>query len=450
MMGRRPFWGALHQRPDLQLVLSIVGGVATAAVGVLYLPSAWSDVKSCTHPPAGCGARPFWGFAPSLFLLACLVGVVAGAMMVAVGFLAVRAAPRAGWAGYLVIGLSGAGLLAYGGFGVGVVAGVLAGLLISEPHGSDSPSPEEWSGSLPVGVPPVPRGAKRPPPGRPSLTEWDGIVAASRLSPTGAGRGPVTLPTADRLAKALERSRLSPAAAASSVRGPSPVVFLPPPPVGLRASPGAVRAVSPTTPPPRPVVSRGPERTVPESRRLPAPASASRWAPEPADLGPAVAAPVAPGPASAPLSPPRPTAPQRTLPSSDFRLSRGPQSRAHYVPGTASRGPLRTPRGSDPPPPPTFDPEPEEPSDRPDPPAADEAAGTPPFIPGPPSPESPRATAATAPSGPAGPRADRPAPPTGAAAKPRTRAWRCPMCKLVNAPWSPKCTRCQAEAPAAS
>ncbi len=444
MTTGRTWLGPLHRRPDLQFVLSIVGGVATAAVGLLYLPSAWSATKTCSSSGAGCGDHPFWGFSPMIFLVACILGVIVGALVVVVGVLTVRAAPRGRWAGYLVIGLSGVGVLAYGGFGLGVVAGVLAGLLISEPQsgGTDASSPAEWSGWFPAGVPPAPRGSKRVSAGRPSVTEWDGIVSASRLAPAGTGRAPVTLPTADRLARALERSRIA-APAGSDSRSSPAVVVLPPPPVGLRTSPGAGRAAAPSGA--RPPASRPSARSDVSAARA-APSSAnSRWSLEPADLAPDTDEPDVP-------TPPRSTAPSRPGSDGEFRLSRSQTARGHYVPGSASRGPLRVPRGTSPSPPPEPDPEPEEvetSEEVPQPSPVPEHEELPPVA-SPPAPETPVGPPPTLFSLPEVP-PPAPAPAPGSEPpKQRMKAWRCSVCKLVNAPWSARCTRCQADPPVAS
>ncbi len=485
MASGKPLFGAGAHRAGATLGLSVMSGVATAAVAGVYLPAALREAADCPHPPtgSGCAAHPFWGFGPELFLLACAVGLASGILTAIVGLVAVRIRRERTWLGFVVIALSGLGLFAYAGFGVGVVTGVLAGLWLSEPGGSRAPSPSEWSGSFPAGVPPPARGAKRPLTPRPSVTEWDGIVASGPPNPASAGRPRVTLPSADRLAQALERSRQAAPRRPGTPSGPPPTVVLPPPPVGLR---GGSRIGRPTGGPNgSPASAAPPAIPVPPPPGGPSPAGATgRWQPDRGELSPwDPHGGVPPAPAASAVvaselldRPPPPRVPAAQGP---LRMPRGapPPAPSPADPGPVVSAPPTVRAVPDSPPPPASaasPPAPEPPPARPEParqaPPPRATSGrpvsvhaSPSFMPsggGPRGPSSrgaptPRPAAVAtppvaAPSPPAPiPVADRPPPPGGPLPKPRSRAWRCPNCKLVNPPWHVACTRCHAPAPPA-
>jgi hypothetical protein len=459
------------RRRGVPLLLSWVAGASTSAVAVSYLGSAWADVRDCgkSAPGAGCAAHPFWGFSPELFLTACLLGVVVGVLLAILGTLAHLRRVGTRLAGLLMIVLGSIGVLAYGGFGVGVVSGVVAGLLFAFPGRTVPASPAEWSGSLPPGVPPAPRPSGRAVPDRPTLTEWHGALAAARPGPPGAGRERATLPTADRLADALRRSRVSATPTGAETSLP-PVIVLPPPPKGLRATGGATGAAGPAPDWPGPA-SAGSDlrRYVPAgeaeagTRMEPIrPGSAGVGREAPPLPAPARGAPIAvtSGVANGPLSASRPEPDDKTRreteggigrgPLHEFRplrlgsrsettpvhaMNPGPPSPARASPGERPPGPAVSAGGTNrsltghaaprtPPPPQVLPPPPEI---RPAP------------SPAQPHPPEPPLAGVTGPS--------RPPQPTTPAAKPRTKAWRCPKCRRVNAPWSPRCTRCKTDAP---
>lgn len=441
------------------LACSVVSGLSTGGLAGYFLPDAWDDLRSCTpgSRAGACTSHPFWGFSPELFVVACLVGVVVGVLTVGLGLLTYRGSVRPGLGGTALVVLGLAGLIAYGGLGVGTLAGVVGGVIFRRATAARVGSPNEWSGSIPPGVPPPPRSNRRAVPDRPSVTEWDGIVASAPSGPPGGARQRVALPTADRLAAALEKSRTpgSPSSAAP------PVVVLPPPPQGLRSvrsAPPVITTQASAPPPTRP----RPSAASVETAGTVEPARGRRWqpssgelrpweppsgAPVPPERGASVSArpvPHPPPPASAsPSATPAPAAhrapapaPAATVASGGSTGVPGPLRQPLHRPATA---PVASPPGSPWPsvpapaaaraPAPTAPPSP-----------VPSAPGRPP----PPKPVPTPAPATVAPSPEVG---DRPPPPSGPAPKARNRAWRCPSCGLVNAPWSHRCTKCKSEAP---
>lgn len=377
----------------LPLVFTLVSGAATAGYAAVYLPGAWDGATHCSGSgAAGCATHPFWGFSPALYLGACLLGVTAGVLVAGVGAAVSLGRLDAKRAAYAAVGLSAVGVIAYGGLGVGTVTGVLAGWLLLRGRRRSKEAPAAWDGSSPPAVAPAPSGSRRPLTNRPPVTEWKGIFATAPLGPPVRGRSTVSLPSADNLSAALERSR-APPSAGRELSQPS-VVVLPPPPLRLTSVLPAPARAAPAPPRPAPPISAGP--TAPGRPPHPGPAGAASTAPPPRPVGAAMA-------------PPSPA-------------SQGPPSRP------AASGPLRG--GWRSPAPPPASPAPSRP-------AAPPGSPAPPPLAWPAAPRAPPATSA----------APRPPPPTGPLPKPRKRAWSCPKCGLVNAPWSPRCTRCRTEPP---
>ncbi len=366
-MSSRP----VLRRPATSLILSFVSGAATAGVSTYFLGDAWSAARGCGA--AGCAVRPFWGLPGSLFFAACVAGIILGGLVVALGVLAFerRIGPRS--SGFATILLSSAGAVAYGGLGLGVAAGVAAGASLLSASGRRSRTPSEWSGSLPVGVAPAPPGPKRPLTERPSVLEWKGVFAHSRPGPPLVAGHPASLPSADRLAAALEKSRVR--ARSSPEAGPARVV-LPPPPTAVRptrasGAPGLARpaltlpeakpAPAPSVPPPAPVghpaASPSPS-PLPPSQKAPSLPAAPRTAaaPKPAAATPPIGneptglfarwrARKESAPPPAPSTVPRPGAPP--APSAARRPEVGPSS----APGAATASSGRSLRAATSPPP---------------------------------------------------------------------------------------------------
>jgi hypothetical protein len=404
----------------LPLLLALVSAGATAGFAGAYLGAAWSGASHCQAATgAGCPAHPFWGFSPDLYLVASCLGVVVGLLVAGLGggvFLG-WLHPRRG--GYAIVALSALGLIAYGGLGVGTVAGVAAGALLVRSR-TGPPAPEEWSGSLPTGIPPMPPGSRRPMTNRPPVTEWKGIFATAPLGPPTRGRPSVTLPTADRLSAALERNRAGSVAPRESPDRTPAVVVLPPPPVGLRS----------VAPPP---LGSVPERPPVSATATSLPRAVGPH--EPSGLAPAVgrvaSSALGPGPSPSRTPSLAPRAGASTSPEAP--VARPPPPRAALGPlragWAAPSGGSVAPSGMTPPPPRALGPPATPTAPRPEPPAWTMPAVTPP--------------ARAPPESPTG----RPPPPTGPMPKPRSKAWKCPKCGLINAPWTPRCTRCRTEPP---
>jgi len=373
MTARRPWVLGVVRRPWFALLLSLVSAGATAGVAGYFLRSAWTGFSNCPSAGApGCPSHPFWGLSPELNLIACLLGIGAGALIAVVGGLAFLGRLDRRWAGNALVALSAVGVIAYGGLGVGAAAGVAAGALILRPRISRAGAPSEWSGSLPKGVPPVLGGPKRSLTERPPVMEWDGVLAAAPLGPPGRGRTQVALPPADRLYAALEKGRIAAGLAPRAARPlTSAVVVLPPPPTGVRqpaqplspVPPVAGPLLAPAPSPSAAAVAASPGPAVPApavaSRPSGPTAPAARWVPDgseispwglPATLGPADraksarAAPIVPeglgaefpalpeAPTLPPQAPPPKTVPRLARPSSrpltEFTLPSPPSGSA--------------------------------------------------------------------------------------------------------------------------
>lgn len=445
MASRRPWVGAPARRLRLPLVLALIAGASTAGVAAWYLPDALANVRRCGRSSAGsgCTAHAFWGLAPEQFLAACAIGLLAGGFIALLGFLAYRGVVRGSWGGYAVTAASFAGVFAYGGFGLGVVAGIVAGWILTGAATGRAAAPSEWSGSLPRGVPPAPKPRPRvrvfaP---RPPVTEWDGIFAAVAGGPGTSGRPKPALPTADRLAEALRKSRVAPSVDPGRATGRPPVVVLPPPPLGLR---GSVRSG------PVPGVGNGPVRQISATATHP-PASGVRL--PPVGAPPPVRGGVRPSATTPSSVPARPAAtvsraPTGPAPSPAPGARRGPLREfrpATLASVTSSAGrPAPPPAAAGPPAPPTRASS-VDPRSSPAPPPLEPRAVPPPVRPAAPSP----APAREMPSPlyiPPPPPGQSPTPAEPSRARP-PRAWRCPNCKLVNAPWSSRCTRCRTASP---
>ena len=455
MTARRPWVLGAVRRPAFALILSLVSAGAMAGFAGYYLRGAWTGYANChSSGGPGCPAHPFWGLSPELYLAACLLGIGAGALIAVVGGLAYLGMLDRRRAGYALVALSAIGVIAYGGLGVGTAAGVAAGAMILRARSSRAGAPSEWSGSLPTGVPPVLGGPKRPLTDRPPVTEWDGVFATALAGPPGRSRGRVSLPTADRLSAALEKGRTA-GLLRASVAPPLPpaVVALPPPPTGLRGSfrttPVAATPAPPSMQGPGPGMPGGPglgAGRAPVAGTSPSRSdwahSPDRWQPIASELSPWIS-PGSVGSGDAEKAAP----PVASLPPSPTGAPEVPPYRL---------GPLRAP------PPRPASPPPRSPRAPVAPPTSVPTSTTPPLsfstaaspavtsatFAAPPSPTPAHEPAMPlVPPEPTVTEGSRPPHPTEAIAKARTRAWRCPSCNLVNAPWSLRCTKCKTEPP---
>lgn len=427
------------------LMLVLFSGVATATyAGYRLETSAWSAYVDCNPPPVGysCTYPSFWNLPPTLNLVACLTGVAAGVLLGVVGWMIYRRSIAGVWGSYLVMALALAGLVAYGGLGIGTTAGMVAGLSLAPSRRRRLRAPSEWSGYYPAGVRPV-QDPPRAVTGRPSVSAWDGIVHTPAPARPAERRVPTRLPSADRLAATLRRASrsLPPRSRGEPDREPPSFVLLPPPPTGV-----VHNVTAPQAPPTGRTVAAGEERPTTEPPETPAPPR--RTEPHPArtpDPGPASSG--IPRPATHPSAPP--ALPVRAGRASRTEDAGGPgigRALATPTPERSAPGPPRRPDGAHsartgtgeevddprpsgkPPAPPVATSGPRRREDGgaggdgrqpPD------GAERPPALPG---------------------RQSDPVGPTSAGQRagpsPRVRAWTCSRCRQLNAPWSPTCTRC--------
>ncbi len=387
MRAGRAIAAGRSRRPTTAFLLSVVGGVATAAWAAFEFSIALAAVRLCNPPKPGysCGYTALWNFAPYPFLLASIVGLVAGATMAVVA-LAAYARPRLRQpGGDAIVALAIVGMTAYAGFGVGLVLGVLGGLLFRRFRRTPGPAPAEWSGSYPAGVPPPRGGPPRPVTDRPGVTPWPG--ASRPAAPSPVAGAPV--------AAAATTSRTVP----QSPEGAAPAGGRPRP-VPVPSAPASFpRRMPPPRLPPSP----------PESPSLSPPPAAPAAAP-PAPKPNATLRPVGPAVGGSPPSP------VRTLAQSPPSM---PPRAAPSAPAPAPLRPFAPPR------------------------ATPEGSKPPVAVPAPPSASLPRPGAETPSPAPAA----RPPPPAGPLPPKRARVWKCPGCGLVNAPWSNHCTKCGTAAP---
>jgi len=416
-------------KPVGAIVLTGIAGAAVTAYSSFVVSTAYSVYVHCNPPGRGyvCSYHPLWGLNPTLFLVAALIGVFAGAVLFVLAYLLFFNPRRHAEIGTFIIVVALVSLAAYGGAIVGTALGVVGGVfaLRYRPRGSVS----EWAGAFPVGAPP----ARSPPKAladRRSVVPWEEPMInphRSRATPdlpgAAAGSG----------SDAASASR-SPAPAAGARPGapvpPALTVVPTPSRVGLPRSIDASSAwQSPGGPPAIPAAPA--DRT--PSASTPAPVPVVRAVPahgiSPTSL-PRAAVPSRPAPAAVP--PPRPAAPSyppsRTT-AATTRYGGAPAlPRSSRAPAT---GAMRSPGG---PVPSTRSPVPATPPSRT---AVTPGPALPPSVPSVP-PSLPTAAPV---------RAEAPPASSALPGSRRTRVWVCPQCKLVNAPWSAACTRCRTAAP---
>lgn len=415
-------WKGKSRRAFLALLLTVLSGVTTASYAGYRLGTAWEAVSRCNPPPPGSvcsNYQPFWGLPPTWFLGASFAGLTIGLLTAVIGWELHRRAFGVSRGVFAILVLSAAGLVAYGGLGIGTGAGIAGGLLFATFRPRRTP-PAEWSGTLPPGVPPVKSPPRTTVPERPSLSEWEGVALPGSTAPPRVDTAPGGASSEDRLAVALSRAKSTGRAAEGGPSGRQAVVVLPPPPVGHTSAPTLTPAPTRSEPPaktPAPVGSPPPPKEKPSGE-------------------PSAGLPKAPPVAATRPAPPaehrlRPSVVTRDLPPLPRRSVTGrpqdpvaPSKLRASSPTPPSALPTQEYRAKNPP--------------APQPGGREESASRP-------------ALNEMSPS----PSASRPAPPRPASegggpvagAKGRTRAWTCPACQLVNAPWSNACTRCKAPAP---
>ena len=134
------------------IVLGLLAGIAVAFYSAFVLgDSAWLAYTRCnpTPPGAQCTFHPFWGFDPTLFVVAAVAGLAIGVLLLILTYLLSVYPRRHRLIGLLLLVGAFASLIAYGGAIVGTILGVGSGVMALRfrPRGVDSVS--EWSGAYP-------------------------------------------------------------------------------------------------------------------------------------------------------------------------------------------------------------------------------------------------------------------------------------------------------------
>ncbi len=214
------------------IVLGLLAGIAVAFYSAFVLgDSAWLAYTRCnpTPPGAQCTFHPFWGFDPTLLVVAAVAGLAIGVLLLILTYLLSVYPRRHRLIGLLLLVGAFASLIAYGGAIVGTILGVGSGVMALRfrPRGVDSVS--EWSGAYPAGAPPPrspPRALAEPEP----VTRWDEPLINPRSAPASAGH-PAPSPG---VGKPSPAAAPQPAVAAPA---PSPVSR---PPLSVIATPSRI------------------------------------------------------------------------------------------------------------------------------------------------------------------------------------------------------------------
>ena len=302
----RPY--ARPRRPVAAAVATLVGGASMVAYSAFYLSAAVNAYLHCNPVPRGiiCTYHPFWGFSPTFFLLADVVGLVAGGTVTALGLL-VWMRPRAHTVlGAVVLACSAASVLAYGGGFVGLAAGAAGGILAIVYKAPKFRELSQWS---------APHTG-----GHAEAVEVSGARAAPRPAVRAAGPGSLSEDAYAPLPPVLRRYVTPPAArggAPPPAESPSaPVVATPrygslanalggtPP----RPSPAVAPRPAPATVAHPPLPAAASEASPRRARREPTspPGTASTAAPPAKVVAPAVSSAPAPStiPSTTPSTPP--------------------------------------------------------------------------------------------------------------------------------------------------
>jgi len=178
------------ERPVGAIVLGLLAGFAVVFYSALFLgDSAWPAYTRCNPAPPGvqCTFHAFWGFDPTLFLVATVAGLAIGVLLLVLTYFLNVYPRRHRLLGLLLLIGAAASMIAYGGAIVGTILGLGSGVMALRfrPRGADSVS--EWSGAYPAGAPPP-----QPPPkalvDRRPVTRWDEPLINPRSVASSAGR----------------------------------------------------------------------------------------------------------------------------------------------------------------------------------------------------------------------------------------------------------------------
>lgn len=243
-------------RPIAAVIAVAAGAAATIGYSAYRFPDAYAAYRDCIPlPPTGsCPYHSFWGFSPTFYLLATIIGFVAG------GLLALMALVLWVWpryhdvVGVFVLSATCVSVLAYAGAGVGLAAGVAGGILAirfrpprfrqlnrwSAPRALDRPSERPGPGSGRPGedialpeLPPLSGDAYAP---LPKVWRPFSVVAPARTVTSSP-----TLPRFGTLAEALASQQAGGNSAGSAPgvlppRTPPPLPEAPPRPAPSQAA----------------------------------------------------------------------------------------------------------------------------------------------------------------------------------------------------------------------
>lgn len=292
------------RRPVVAFAVTLVGAAAMVGYSAFVFNAALQAYLHCNPTPSGtiCTYHPVWGFSPTFFLIAVIVGLAAGAALTVLAFM-LWARPRDHTViGALILAFSAVSVVAYGGAFVGLAAGLAGGILAlvykpprfrelsqwsaprfpgrptlgREAHRGPSPSPSGIGAAITSPLPPLsadayaplpPAGHRSPSP--PVARPAPGPTPYSSSTSPGAPAPPAS-PRFGSIASALATGRPGTVAAPSVRSAPSG----PPPP--HPAPPVTGTGVAPRTPAPAP----GP--------RIAASLPPSGAGPPPAPAGPVV------------------------------------------------------------------------------------------------------------------------------------------------------------------
>ncbi|MGP8077975.1 MAG: DUF6114 domain-containing protein [Thermoplasmata archaeon] len=306
--------GAVTRRPRLPIApvaATLVAAAALIGYSGYWIGYALGVYMHCNPAPvrSPCSTWSFWGFDPTFFLMATLVGFAAGAGLTVLAFL-LWLRPRDHLPiGALIVTLSTVSIVAYGGYFVGIAAGLAGGILalLYKPPRFREMAP--WSGTRTTGTrssgrpsaseerhgvrrspstgrataAPTPAGepfsaeayAPLPPPRRPYNLPALGHPVPGPTPPASTDRAPPA-PTAHPAYASLSDALSSRAGPSSPVPAARPVPTGPPPPHPVATAPGssaARRTGGPPAGPPPALAATG--AAVPPVPRSPAPTPAA-------------------------------------------------------------------------------------------------------------------------------------------------------------------------------
>jgi len=196
------------RRPIAAVGATLAGAVAIVGYSGYWFADALGQYVHCNPPPPNvhCSSFSFWGFSPTFFLLATLVGFVCGGALAILGTVLWSAPHEHTLVGGLILTFSAVSALAYGGYFVGIAAGAAGGILaiLHRPPKFRELAP--WSGaraSPHAGRRSAPLSSRLPPP-----------LSAEAYDPPPPPRRSYSLPALGRPSPGPTSPSLSPSARA--------------------------------------------------------------------------------------------------------------------------------------------------------------------------------------------------------------------------------------------